>query len=325
MHMATANTPKNDAAKSVFLSHSSADAPLAAQLCDRLEAQGVSCWLAPRDVIPGRPYAEECVRGIEQSASFILLASVNAISSVQVLSEVEQAHKRNKPLYTIMVGKPKVTEELDYYISRLHWIEYTGDSVDSLAVRLAKVISGSQDWSKVASPPSLRRTLLYRRDAFVGSALATAFVVVLVGFGLYYWTNRRLDLDYRRLGYVTAAAEPSQKGSSMNVDARVWLLAEGIPFRDVTFVTVAEGTNQREIEDHSKSFNPDQVGSQEFVQFPVPADTKRLTTCLGIPSPGLHARYRVTQTFSVRPDNSISSTIEPKVTKDDSSACGKTH
>ena len=72
--MVTANIPDKARSKSVFLSHSSIDASLAAQLCDRLEAQGITCWIAPRDITPGRPFAEECVRGIEQCDSFILLA-----------------------------------------------------------------------------------------------------------------------------------------------------------------------------------------------------------------------------------------------------------
>jgi hypothetical protein len=317
---------KSDSLKSAFLSHSSTDALLAGQLCARLESQGVSCWLAPRDVVPGHAYADECVRGIEQSASFVLLASASAIASVQVLSEVEQAHKRGKPLYTILIGKPKVTRELDYYISRLHWIEYGGDSVDTLAGRLAKVLSGSQAWSTVASPPSLRRTVLYRRDAFAGSAVATLLVLVVAGAGLYYWVNRRLDLDYRRLGYATVAAEPPADDPSIKVKARVWLLAEDVPFRDVRFMTLSEGRDGvADRQDHSKSFNPEQVGSQELIQFPVPAGTQRLTTCLIVPSPGLHARYRVTQLFSIGSDNSISPTAEPRATKEDGAPCGSTH
>ena len=55
-------------ATTVFLSHASDEAELAAALCELLESRGVSCWVAPRDVKPGRPYAEECVRGIEESA-----------------------------------------------------------------------------------------------------------------------------------------------------------------------------------------------------------------------------------------------------------------
>jgi len=322
--MVTVETPRADLRPSVFLSHSSTDAALAAELCTRLEAQGVRCWIAPRDIVPGRSWADECVRGIEQSSAFILLASANAVSSVEVLSEVEQAHKRRKPLYTVLIGKPKVSKELDYYISRLHWIEFAGDSVDTLANRLAQALNGVRNWTDLASPPSLRRTMRYHRGAFVGSAIATLVVLLLAGLGLYYWMNRQLDLDYRRLAYVTAAAEPGVKDSTINVQARVWLLAAGVPFREVTFLSFAQGPNQMEIQDHSKSLSPEQVGSQELVRFAVPAETERLTTCVGVPSPGFHGRYRVTQTFSFGVGNSISPTAEPKVSKEDGSPCGAT-
>ena len=178
---------------------------------------------------------------------------------------------------------------------------------------------------RVAYPPSLRRTVLYHRDAFVGSLVAAAIVLFLAGLGLYCWTNRSLNLDYRRLGYVTVAAEPTSNDSSIHVQARVWLLADGVPFRDVSFITVADRADaSADRQDHSNAFTPEQVGSQELIRFSMPGGTQRLNTCLVVPSPGLHDRYRVTQTFSVGADHSISSTTEPKVTKDDSSACGKT-
>ncbi len=231
-------------AHDVFVSHASQDQSTAEAVCRGLEQNGIHCWIAPRDVVLSRPYAEECVGGIETSTSFLLLASESAISSVQVLSEVEQAHKRRKPIYTILIGKPKVSKELDYYISRLHWIEYAGTSVERLVGQLVKVLSGGQSWSDIASPPSLRRTVLYRRDAFAGSAVATLLAIVLAGAGLAYWRHQqqtRLDLDYRRLGYVALLSVDSSATAvdpqGANVQAQVFLLAHGVPFRDIAFIT----------------------------------------------------------------------------------------
>lgn len=39
--------------RQVFLSYASADAVTAQQICEFLEARGVFCWIAPRDVKPG--------------------------------------------------------------------------------------------------------------------------------------------------------------------------------------------------------------------------------------------------------------------------------
>src|ERR1700733_5247210 len=87
--------------KTAFLSHSSEDAKLASELCASLEARGFPCWIAPRDIVHGQPYPVGILQGVADSRSLVLLASESALGSVQVLSEVEQAHKRGKPIYTV--------------------------------------------------------------------------------------------------------------------------------------------------------------------------------------------------------------------------------
>jgi hypothetical protein len=321
--------------RAVFISHSSEQAALAKSLCERLEAHGHSCWMAPRDVIPGQPYAAECVRGIEESDAFLLLASPAAIASSQVLSEVEQAHKRRKPLYTVLIGKPKISRELDYYISRLHWIESGTGSVEDLADRLTGVLSGSQSWQELASPPSLRRMVLYRRDAFVGSAAATALVVLLAATGVGFWAKSRLgslDRDFRRLGYISLTGQHAAAGDgpdTIHVQAQVWLAAEGVRFGDVTFTAAAikrDGSVDRV--NHSSLLNPEQVGGVQIVDFPIPATANRVTACLSVPNAGVSERSRVTQTFSVPAVSQVAYAVDlpavtqPQVTRDDSSLCG---
>lgn len=314
----------DSAKRAVFISHSSKDAELAKALCERLESQGAHCWIAPRDVELGRSYADECVRGIEESATFLLLGSESAISSVQVLSEVEQAHKRHKPIYTILIGKPQISKELDYYISRLHWIEYAGDSVDGLAERLGKVLSGHETWTEAASPPSLRRTVLYRRDAFMGSAIATVLVLACVGGAVAYWGYRKvatLDHDYRRLGYLVISPSLDDSGQ---LQAEVWVMAEGVPFADVSLIMSAHGSNRtNEQIDRSAMFVKEQVGTMELIHFPVANGTDRISTCLAMPNPNLEGRYRVTQTFAVRTSPlSVTETSQPTVSKEDGRPCG---
>jgi len=38
--------------RDIFISHSSADCAAAEQICAYLEATGLSCWIAPRDIPP---------------------------------------------------------------------------------------------------------------------------------------------------------------------------------------------------------------------------------------------------------------------------------
>ena len=48
----------------VFISYASKNKQLADALCHTLEQHRISCWIAPRDVLPGEPYAREIIRGI---------------------------------------------------------------------------------------------------------------------------------------------------------------------------------------------------------------------------------------------------------------------
>jgi len=321
--------------RAVFISHSSEQGALAQALCERLESRGVSCWLAPRDLIVGQPYASECVRGIEESGAFLLLASPAAIASSQVLSEVEQAHKRKRPIYTVLIGRPKISRELDYYISRLHWIESGSGSAEDLADRLTGVLAGSQSWQEVASPPSLRRMVLYRRDAFVGSAAATALVLLLAATGVGFWAKSRLatlDSDFRRVGYISLTgqqARADERRDTIHVQAQVWLAAEGVRFGDVTF-TAAAVTRDGSIDrvNHSSLLNPEQVGGVQIVDFPIPVTASRVTACLSVPNARLKERSRVTQTFSVPAVSQVTYAVDlpavtqPLVTRDDNSLCG---
>jgi TIR domain len=316
-----------------FISHSSSDAELAQSLCAHLEAKGIGCWIAPRDATPSRPYADEIVRGIESADALVLLASAQAITSSNVLNEVEQAHKNKKVIYTVLINKPQIGRDLDYYISRLHWIEL-GVSTEKLAETLAEVLRGRKRWDEVAPGPSLRRTVLYRRDAFQGAALATLLVLVLAGTGLYYWVNRSLNLDFRRLGQVTVSSPPedppASASSAVRIRAHVWLLAEGVQFSGLKLRTAAyqrDGSVNRS--EHSAWPMPEQVGSVENIDFPLPQTTVRLTTCLSVPSPALHRLYRVTQVFDVKAGGTgeddevmISPHAEAKVSVENLSPCG---
>ena len=74
----------------IFISHSSKDADEAVKLCEFLENNGIKCFIAPRDIRAGKQYAEELVRGIDESEAMVLLMSKEANQSPHVLREVER-------------------------------------------------------------------------------------------------------------------------------------------------------------------------------------------------------------------------------------------
>ena len=54
-------------AHEVFISYASQDKAVADAMCATLEARQIRCWMAPRDILPGIPYAEALRRGTVQT------------------------------------------------------------------------------------------------------------------------------------------------------------------------------------------------------------------------------------------------------------------
>src|SRR5437868_2664157 len=82
-------------AHDVFISHSKKDKPIADAVCAALENGLIRCWIAPRDVQPGRSFAGEITRGIQNSKAMVLIFSAHSNESEQVLREVQLAVKNH--------------------------------------------------------------------------------------------------------------------------------------------------------------------------------------------------------------------------------------
>ena len=82
----------------VFISHSSQDRIIAYTVCAHLERHGIRCWIAPRDVNPGRSYGEEITVAIEASTALVLVFSANANVSTHIPKEIERATSHGIPV-----------------------------------------------------------------------------------------------------------------------------------------------------------------------------------------------------------------------------------
>ncbi|MHA1527217.1 MAG: TIR domain-containing protein, partial [Promethearchaeota archaeon] len=78
----------------VFISYSSKDKDVADAVCHFLEQQGITCWIAPRDVSTGS-YASSIVEAIENSKLMVLIFTNNANFSKHVKRELELSVKND--------------------------------------------------------------------------------------------------------------------------------------------------------------------------------------------------------------------------------------
>lgn len=110
-------------AHDVFISHSTNNRPVANAVCAALERIGIRCWIAPRDVMPGRPYSGEITRAIQQSRAFVLIFSEHSNNSEQVLREVQLAANSRLHIIQFRIDPVVPSDDLEYYLSGPHWLD----------------------------------------------------------------------------------------------------------------------------------------------------------------------------------------------------------
>lgn len=106
----------------VFISHSSKDAVVAEKVCGILEAEGISCWLAPRNIMPGDDWAGAITKAIATTSVFIIICSENSISSVQVPKEIALAGSKGSYIIPYRIDNTPLNENFEYHLSASHWI-----------------------------------------------------------------------------------------------------------------------------------------------------------------------------------------------------------
>ena len=109
--------------RDVFISHSAQDKKVAETICAALEDSGIQCWVAPRDVRPGRSFPGEITRAIQQSKVMLLIFSQHSNSSEQVLREVQLAVDCHVPIIRLRIEDIPLSDDLRYYLSTPHWLD----------------------------------------------------------------------------------------------------------------------------------------------------------------------------------------------------------
>jgi hypothetical protein len=107
----------------VFLSHSSKDKPIADAICALLERNGIRCWIAPRDILPGMDWHEAIMEAIKSSRVVILVFSSHANGSPQVQREIHHAFENAIVVLPFRVEAVEPVKALEFYIGSVHWLD----------------------------------------------------------------------------------------------------------------------------------------------------------------------------------------------------------
>ena len=141
-------------AHDVFISYASEDKTVADAVCAKLEASGVRCWIAPRDVIPGQPYGEAIIDAIHDCRIMILIFSSRANASPHIPKEIERAVSHGVTIMPFRIESVAPGKSLDYFIGSVHWLDAMTPPLDA---HLQKLTNNVQLLLSRAAPEGERK------------------------------------------------------------------------------------------------------------------------------------------------------------------------
>jgi hypothetical protein len=124
----------------VFISYSSNDKAIADAACAALEATGIRCWIAPRDILPGFDWGDSIMEALDHCRVLVLIFSSSANSSPQIRREVERVVNRGIPVLPVRIENIVPTKAMAYFMGPVHWLDALTPPLESHLARLAASI-----------------------------------------------------------------------------------------------------------------------------------------------------------------------------------------
>jgi len=109
--------------RDVFISYSSEDEQVATKVCTYLESQGVTCWIAPRDITPGEDFAPKLLDAIDASSVLLLILSGSSNMSQFVQAEINHAFSKGKSVFALRVEDILPSRRLALYLNQRQWLD----------------------------------------------------------------------------------------------------------------------------------------------------------------------------------------------------------
>ena len=156
--------PQNDLVKDfaydAFISYSSKNKAVADALCHFLEENRIRCWMAPRDILPGKEYGEVIDQAIREAQIFVLVCSNDSLNSNWVRKETNLAVSGGRIIIPFRIEDCALKGAMKMYLNDVHWIVAFPDPEQAFGP-LADAISAK-----------LRSPILPRSDSLFSAKIA---------------------------------------------------------------------------------------------------------------------------------------------------------
>jgi hypothetical protein len=159
-------------AGAIFISHSEKDKRISEALLDALEARGVQCWIAPRDIAPGGSYVDAIMVAIEGCSCLLLIYTKHCNDSGHVLREVERALTLEKNIVPVRFDESAPSRGLDYLLATVQWLSVTEEPIEHGIAGVAAKIASSLQPAAVKKPPASGQSVVELAPPVTGATVA---------------------------------------------------------------------------------------------------------------------------------------------------------
>lgn len=160
----------------LFISYSRREAPFVDVLLNALEKNQVSAWVDYQSLIPGRPWFEQILAGIDHSDTFLLLVSKASIESKNV--EVEYQHALEKKKRIILAIFESV--QLPAALQDCEWMDFRGSFNKNVKQLLSQINN-----QPASQPPAPQKG--FRTSTTVWLTILVSLVTALISIPAW-WT-----------------------------------------------------------------------------------------------------------------------------------------
>lgn len=177
-------------AHDVFISYASEDKSVADAVCFSLEARGIRCWIAPRDVLPGENFGESILAAIGKSRFMLFILSSHSNNSAHVSNEVLTAVNSNVTIIPFRIEDVFPEGALKLHLASIHWLDAITRPLDTHLETLAARIEGyieADAGRREDLPPPLMKEKMSSGKIIIATG---AFFIVIFLLILWFRTDR---------------------------------------------------------------------------------------------------------------------------------------
>jgi hypothetical protein len=120
----------------VFISYSQKDKQFVDELSRKLNNSGIDTWVDVQQIVPGSMWQDEIKKGIESAGIFLIVLSVNYVSSHW--ASIELAIASGKRIIPIKIGE-FLPESLPEFVKQLQWIDFTKNFANGFQLLLKTI------------------------------------------------------------------------------------------------------------------------------------------------------------------------------------------